>query len=305
MVENMDRNFEELCSFFSFTIDHENSINDPWGITPPRFVPKVSWDEALSNIDIPDQFTDVKDTTRKFKAKIDSDICIIIGGGKSVQYFNFHTLDTLRSQHKSIYVVACNGGSMFYHADLVWLSNYVRGETFQWRCFKRGKKQNSIILQCGLIGEFDDNKEYDWIGYTPYKPETYRVFASDIKNCYMARSGSNSGFFAIKFCLMIGFKNVYLIGFDGMLRSETFVNCDIYRNNWCGPLHLLVSNRDPNIIDPGVVRNVVTRNEQQIKLFNYVKKYCAELNINLKWLTPTIYIADHELSSYYLSINNS
>jgi len=314
MAIYIDLNFKELCFCFQFKVGDENPVNEPWGVTPPPFISKTSWNQLFSMIDIPEIFTSVKETVFKFKAKIHADTCVLIGGGKSVQYFDFQTLDKLRSEHKDIYIVACNGGSIFHYPDLLFLSSYQRAEDFHWRCFRKGKKQNAIILQCGLIGEFDDNKEYDWMGYTPAEPETYDIFHNDIDNYYMARSGSNCGFFAIKFCLMLGFKNIYLIGFDGMLKPETCEGIlhpemhrfiEIYSSNWCGPLNLIANHRDPNDINPEFHFNIYARNEQQIRFFDYLKTYCMEKNIKLTWLTPTIYLNPNELTDYYLNLNDA
>ena len=89
----------------------------------------------------------------------------------------------------------------------------------------------------------------------------------------------------------------------GDFKPEGIPFIDIYNSNWCGPIQLVAPHRSLNNINPKFHKNIYARNNYQLQLFNYVKTYCLEQNINLKWLTPTTYINTNEIH-YYLNLNS-
>jgi hypothetical protein len=321
---NSDSDFILKYSYdkFKFKFNSGNSMNKPWHITnmpggvsdfvgrfksdSSSFLAKDSGACDKYLINFKDSYTKFSSNYLKYDVSnnFSNDVCVIVGGGKTTEYFDFSVLESLRKIYGNVHLWSCNGGSTFCESDCVWCSSDKRILDFQYRSFIDNKPQIATILHYshGSDEAIFDDKMFFHIKYSYDLPKNYDVFKNDVDNFSLARSGDDLGMFAIKSALSLGFSKVFLVGFDGRIDCGSSKVKDILDNNWAGDPSLISAeyNKIINSNDSVFKKHIKKRNNQNIMLFNMVKKYCCENDIELKWLTPSIYV-ERDKGRYFMS----
>jgi len=322
---NSDSDFILKYSYdkFKFKFNSGNNMNKPWHITnmsgggASDFVGRFKSDSsaflAKNNSMCDKDLINFKDSYIKFSSNylkydvsdnFSNDVCVIVGGGKTTEYFDFSVLESLRKIYGNVHLWSCNGGSIFCESDCVWCSSGILMQQFQYRSFIDNKPQIATILHSSHESDeaiFDDKMFFD-IKYSYDLPKNYDVFKNDVDNFSLARSGNDLGLFAIKSALSLGFSKIFLIGFDGRVDCGSPKVKDILDNNWAGDPSLtnVAYNKIVGSNNSALKNHIKIRNDENTMLFHMVKKYCCESDIELKWLTPSIYV-EEDKDYYFMS----
>ncbi len=268
---------------------NKNEILPPWPYSDllTNFFRKGGSSSAPGPLSI------VKDLKGKSEESI-----VILGGGKTLDYFDFNALEFLKTKYK-VTTFGCNGGSIFHPCDVIFVSNLKNARDYKWRCFLEDKEQSALLLWHAM-NEVIKNKRFYDAQYSFKNSFKYDVFKTSIQKNILSFSGSDIGMYAIRVALMLKPKNIFLTGFDGRREITSGNDRRFIEGNWAGPVE--ITNPDytiPKRTAEQMTHLFNTRNKENISSFELIMRYCDENSINLKWITPSIYISDKKMQKKY------
>ncbi len=301
----------------------EDTLSEPCLLlqTGSEFLDKKNTRE-LETIFSLDEFDFLKDKPK--------DTCVIIGGGKTVEYFDFSKLESL-SAEKPVYI-GINAGSCYHKCDIMFLSGQiaikiplpdgtmgqanVNGGLFnQFPCAYSAERSQLVVVPyifdtkqqynrdlaehlssnySTVIKDIEYSDRWSTMGIEVHSQD----FFDSIREKKLYGAGPDFGFIAICCALMWGFKKIFLVGFDGRFLDLFKIKKALTREEFLGSMwaddRSTYHHQFPDEIPPEQFdATVKKRNKMNRKLFHHLKRYCKNQEVSLRFLTPSIY-ADPE-----------
>lgn len=251
--------------------------------------------------------------------------CYIIGGGKSLEFFDFDKLRE-RREHDSL-VIGVNAGSCYFESDVIFYSGSVTitykmpdGNTRPLAVngglleqFPHAYIEGSQVVIVPFSFQSDDpvnldtvralqvehsifveNFDYSDLWATKKLNVGWDTFYKSLKKSRLYGMGPDFGFMAICCAIIWGASKIFLIGFDGrfmeMFHTETeMVWKDFLNTMWVGDQNMYSYMYEGNVTPEQYDFCVVQRNRINKSLFHFLKRYCKKYRILLNFLTPSIY----------------
>lgn len=252
--------------------------------------------------------------------------CYIIGGGKTVEFFDF---DKLKERLESNdLVIAVNSGSCYFESDVLFYSGQVMGyyhlpdgnvtplsvnggflDQFPHAYSKRPQlvfvpyifktdhpaNLNTVDMLGNQLHTFLESLEYS-DRVTKGREISRETFDKGLKRRRLYGVGPDFGFMAICCAIIWGASKIFLIGFDGRFielfqASNEMKKEDFLSMMWAGKQDMYFHLFPDYITSDRYGFFVTERNKINRTLFDYLKRYCKKYRIALKFLTPSIYAA--------------
>ena len=257
--------------------------------------------------------------------------CYVIGGGKTVERFDFGKLSA--SADSDDLIISINGGSCYSESDVIFYSGGVtvqiptpygpRGISANGGLLTQYPYAHSPRPQLVVLPYFYDrghefnvdmatklqteyqtslmNVEYSdlWAWESPKGRVEYETFAKAIRKKRLFGMGADFGMMAIACALMWGAEELYLVGFDGRFieASTDGDECErekFFETMWAGDQEMYARNFDSSLTRRQYRFLVSERNQINETLFGYLRRYCSERGVRLSFLTPSIHARNDE-----------
>ena len=243
-----------------------------------------------------------------------SERVVLIGGGRTIEQFDFRRL-----RHLDATVIGINSGTQYHPCDVLFYSGSVNGVVADKACrvnggvvaqlsngwadrpqtvvmpylFQTGDARNvpAVTAARELGCELTTVEYSDLWAWNPHGHEVgFDLFAKAIRKRRLYGAGPDFGFMACMAAIMHGARELYLVGFDGrFIDGEDEPSVEGLFEAWAGDQTIYAEAFGGTVTQGQYDFLVTARNEINETLFGWLRAYCAEHGIVLKWLTPSIH----------------